>query len=285
MIKKLGFLLSSLILFSQSTFADPGTLFSIVAGGSTLQISPTVDRYYPSMGIKLDSNTSLSGCTTSSNGYCIFPAGKGSPRTITLGGPTNNVSGTVCLNGPGRASCERFSFASSLCNNMNKVCRVFISSQEYDGNLGGTSGGDQKCQALANAANLGGTWKAWLSTSSIDASVNINYADDITYALAATGATIANPGNLLKTGTPDFIDLLSTINIDENGAVDNFFNAWTGTRSDGTQDSTNCQGWTVNVAAQTGLVGDPGFANFQWTGNNIPNCSTTEKIYCFESTQ
>lgn len=42
---------------------------------------------------------------------------------------------------------------------------VFVTSQVYNGNLGGLTGADAKCQAQAAAAKLPGTYKAWLSDS------------------------------------------------------------------------------------------------------------------------
>ncbi|MFO0674362.1 MAG: DUF1554 domain-containing protein [Polyangiaceae bacterium] len=47
--------------------------------------------------------------------------------------------------------------------------RIFLTSTVYDGNLGGLAGADAKCQARADAASLGGTWKAILSTRTVDA--------------------------------------------------------------------------------------------------------------------
>ena len=47
--------------------------------------------------------------------------------------------------------------------------RVFVTSTTYKGNLGGLAGADAKCQTRANAASLGGTWKAWLSDSTTSA--------------------------------------------------------------------------------------------------------------------
>jgi len=45
------------------------------------------------------------------------------------------------------------------------IKRVFITSTSYNGNLGGASGADSKCQTAANNGNLGGTWKAFVLTS------------------------------------------------------------------------------------------------------------------------
>jgi hypothetical protein len=47
-----------------------------------------------------------------------------------------------------------------------KAHYIFISSQTYNGNLGGVAEADAKCTTLANAANLPGSYKAWLWESS-----------------------------------------------------------------------------------------------------------------------
>ncbi len=47
--------------------------------------------------------------------------------------------------------------------------RIFVTSTLYSGNLGGLSGADAKCLTAAQSVNLPGTWKAWLSSSTINA--------------------------------------------------------------------------------------------------------------------
>ena len=44
-----------------------------------------------------------------------------------------------------------------------------MTSSSWNGNLGGLSGADAKCQQAANATGLGGTWVAWLSDSTHNA--------------------------------------------------------------------------------------------------------------------
>ena len=48
------------------------------------------------------------------------------------------------------------------------IKRVFVTSTSYNGNLGGASGADSKCQTAANNGNLGGTWKAFVLTGATD---------------------------------------------------------------------------------------------------------------------
>jgi hypothetical protein len=47
-----------------------------------------------------------------------------------------------------------------VCGSFPKL--IFVTSQVYDGNLGGLEGADMKCQSLAKAARLTGTFRAYL---------------------------------------------------------------------------------------------------------------------------
>jgi len=63
----------------------------------------------------------------------------------------NEIQYDICrLYNETRATVYRPSFCRCL--------RVFVTSETYDGNLGGIAGADSKCQALADAAGLDGIW-------------------------------------------------------------------------------------------------------------------------------
>jgi len=47
--------------------------------------------------------------------------------------------------------------------------RIFITRDTFEGDLGGLAGGDEKCQLAAAAAELGGTWVAYLSVGAVTA--------------------------------------------------------------------------------------------------------------------
>src|SRR5215207_1922206 len=111
-------------------------------------------------------------------------------------------------------------------------CRVFLSSTTYDGDLGGLSGADAKCQGLAKAAGLPGIYKAWLS--------------DNTGAPSARFVASSSPYQLI-TGKPiaaNFADLtdgnlLARISVTEKGgAYGTTVYTWSNTKSDGTSAST-----------------------------------------------
>jgi len=66
---------------------------------------------------------------------------------------------------------QMFVMGQDSVNKQKKISEsiVFISLETYNGNLGGTTGADAKCQALATAEELSGTFVAWLSESTTDA--------------------------------------------------------------------------------------------------------------------
>src|SRR5690606_18750316 len=56
-------------------------------------------------------------------------------------------------------------------------CRVFVTNQTFQGNLGGVAGGDELCQTAADSSELtrGGTYKAWLSGTTADSSPSMRF--------------------------------------------------------------------------------------------------------------
>jgi hypothetical protein len=73
--------------------------------------------------------------------------------SCTFGGTLACVPGTCTLD---KSGCRTWA-------------RTFVTSTLQLGTFGGLAGGDAICQARADAATLGGTWRAWLSTSTVDA--------------------------------------------------------------------------------------------------------------------
>lgn len=76
-------------------------------------------------------------------------------------GVTNPAAGEECDDGN-----------DSPLDNCYPTCRaptmlIFATSERYKGNLGGVHGADLKCQALAKAAKMPGTFKAWLWSSDV----------------------------------------------------------------------------------------------------------------------
>jgi hypothetical protein len=154
--------------------------------------------------------------------------------------------------------------------------RVFITSGTYTGNLGGLSGADSSCQALADAAGLVGTFKAWLSDGTTSAASRLTHST-LDYVLV-DGTVVANGWNDLTDGTLDAV-----INLTQTGAPNASKFVWTNTTQSGTIDgAAHCLNWTSNQGAETGNRGTSGFTTFEWT-NNLGNfCTATNYLYCFE---
>ncbi len=82
-----------------------------------------------------------------------------------------------CLNVPDTGSCT-------------PIRRAFISSRVFTGKLGGLANAHHFCQAMAEAASLGGSWKAWLSIDGESPSTFFNKSGDPYRRM--DGKTIAN---------------------------------------------------------------------------------------------
>jgi len=156
------------------------------------------------------------------------------------------------------------------------VGTVFVTSATYSGSLGGLAGADAKCQALANAKSLGGTWKAWLSTSAVNAKDRIT---DAVYR-KLDGVIVANSLADLTDGS-----ISSIIDLAEDNTRHSGFSAgsyvWTGTGEDGNKLADTCGDWN-----NYGLQGVDGFVwltNYWWTNLGSGSCSNQARLYCFKT--
>jgi hypothetical protein len=156
--------------------------------------------------------------------------------------------------------------------------RVFVSNERFTGNLGGTSGADNSCQSIANGAQLGGSWKAWVSDGTTSPSMRFTQAP-VGYRLL-DGTLLAANWTSLVGGA-----LLHGIDVTEQHATVGDSQVWTGTLSTGVAIGTNvCNGFTssANGAAQA-VVGDTTRTDIGWSNATSQACdSNTLRIYCVE---
>ncbi len=176
--------------------------------------------------------------------------------------------------------------------------RVFVTSKAYDGALGGLSGADAKCQALADAAMLGGTFKAWLSTEAESPSLRFTKQGPWTLV---DGTLLADDWAQLTSGT-----LKNAISRDEQGMPVGTTSAcsatkyavWSQTNPDGTFAHANeadpssprfdCSNWTGTNGQDAIQWGDASATDAHWTVH--ANCNTfgvaclgkLARLYCFE---
>lgn len=159
------------------------------------------------------------------------------------------------------------------------ISRVFVTSTSYYGNLGGLAGADAKCQARADAANLGGVWKAWLSDSTT--AVVDRFAQSNNPYKLLDGTIIANNWwDLVKGSIQNPIDV-TEFKQKTTGFV------WTNTTALGgkyyNSPANTCQDFTANSYASFPGTGFAGYSDRKWTNHTNPSvCNMPMVLYCFE---
>lgn len=138
-------------------------------------------------------------------------------------------------------------FAVSSATAQGPSSIVFVTSQTFDGNLGGLTGADAKCQTLAEAAGLGGLYKAWLSDST-GSPITRFVQSQGSYALV-DDTIVANDWADLTDGT-----LAAPITVDENGSPIDYLNwrwTWSNTNVGGTTASPHwsCNNWSSSSSS------------------------------------
>lgn len=206
-----------------------------------------------------------------------FTAGTPSPANWTLGvGNSRVISVTGTL-----GTCSSFNYFFDVI--APDVKRVFVTSTNYRTGTGAgnrfnsLAAADAICQSTATGANLGGTWKAWLSDESTSASSRLNHFAGEYQTL--DGNTVATDWNDLTNG-----GLVGPIRIQENLAQTPVnTGVWTGTdRFGATVAGQTCNNWTANSAASSGKLGRSTQTNQRWTEDINQACDAGRRLYCFE---
>ncbi|MFO0677028.1 MAG: DUF1554 domain-containing protein [Polyangiaceae bacterium] len=198
---------------------------------------------------------------------------------------SGNTCGVTFVCKGASASCPTTCASDADCDEnamcvMQHVCvpgrRAFTTSATYAGNLGGIFGADQKCQALATAANFRGTYKAWISDSVNAVAVRLTRSP-LPYVMQ-NGVSIANDW-------ADIIDgsLRATFQVDETGATVPSNIPWTGTLGNGTASAANCSNWTssANIGVQGGYGSSTVFTS-GWTYTGDGFCNVVHRLYCLQ---
>lgn len=171
-----------------------------------------------------------------------------------------------------------------------QVKRIFATHTVYMGSFGGVEAGDQLCNSAAQTAQLGGAWKAWLSTSAANA---IDRIADVGPWYLVDGTTLVFANKAALVGSPRV-----AIDHDELGnAIPqhdpfNVEGAWTGTLQGGKAAAGNpalgagadCSDWLVGFG-ETAMFGSV-MDTSTWTNTGeaqLALCDEEqEHLYCFE---
>ncbi|KKR46261.1 MAG: hypothetical protein UT82_C0016G0002 [Parcubacteria group bacterium GW2011_GWB1_40_14] len=164
---------------------------------------------------------------------------------------------------------------------------VFVTSTTYNGNLGGLSGADAKCQTRASAAGLSGTWRAFLGDETIGPKERLFHStnpyarmDDVSIAnnwTDLTDGTLNAPINITEFGT-------ATTNTSDGG----FPVVFTSAVQDGSKypvPNNTCNDWSsssaTNAAGGSANESASGWVSYisggMCNGINYPGA-----LYCFK---
>lgn len=158
--------------------------------------------------------------------------------------------------------------------------RVFTTSAAYDGTLGGTGaiGADARCQALADAAALGGAWMAWISVDGAPPVERLGSGPFVNVNGAVVLGTRAELSRFDGSSTPSY----ANVSVDEHGAMLDRPPVWTGVASPSSPTPATCVGWTDASAAAFGTVGIAGETTYEWQHRTTLPCNEAARLYCFE---
>ncbi len=156
---------------------------------------------------------------------------------------------------------------------------VFVSSMAFTGaELMGAVGADSKCQNLAEAAGLDGTYLAWISDATT--SPALRFRPSAVPYRQVDGSLIAMDFTDLTDGS-----LVNGVSLDETGFVqaDGFARAWTATDIAGAAAGEDCDDWgTSGPKDSVGGTGLLGAFDATWTSSLLRACSHANRLYCFQ---
>lgn len=193
-----------------------------------------------------------------------------------------NCLDAFCGDGIVHAGVEECDEDGDNCEGCARVhMRVFVSSTTKTGKLGGLVGADEECQALADAADLKGTFVAWLSTDDVDAASRLQHSARPYKRI--DGAPLAD-------NWADFVDgtHLNPIAITEQGSEVGVGSrcgicpVWTATTPMGVGLTDDCSAWNAPLFDDV-VVGECTVKDARWTqGCALRKCNLSSRLYCVE---
>jgi hypothetical protein len=224
---------------------------------------------FPARWMKLFVLLGLCACAQGSTSDPPKADDSAAARTKTnVGGDSATASQdghTGAANGDPRASAGGAgTSAQPPASNATATKRVFITSVKYTGNLDGIDGADSKCNKSAKLAQLGGTWKAWMSSSDKDAVQRIK---DVGPWFTVDEKTKMYENIFDLIGKALAIDRFW---LDELGnPVVGQVEVWTGTEN-GKGNDDDCEEWTSSESGGTSTTLEDGESGGSDCGDPLP---------------
>ena len=171
---------------------------------------------------------------------------------------------------------------SADCISESKI--AFVTSETYNGNMGGLAGADAKCQALAIAAGLPGNYMAWLGSA--NESPVTRFTKSMSPYVRVDGVKIADNWTDLIDGS-----LLAPLNKTEKNqappigntscAGGGFPTTWSAVNPNGTSQGSYCGDWaSTNGGSRWGRADQSNASWTSWCSGGL--CSWVSPIMCFQ---
>lgn len=205
------------------------------------------------------------------------------------GGPTTSDASTTGTSGTETSGDDTTGETTGCETSCGPPTRfAFVTSEKFTGDLGGLTGADAKCQMLADAAGLPGTYMAWLSDDTGSPATRMTRSKG-PYVLP-NGAVVVDSWDAL-TADP-MAPLQAPITMTEtmgvppvlfpNCGVFGCSAVWTNTTRTGTLATAggSCSNWAITAGG--GNFGDWGEVDAFWTFAGWGLCTEERLLYCFE---
>jgi hypothetical protein len=154
--------------------------------------------------------------------------------------------------------------------------RAFITKDATNGCLGGLSGADKVCQQAADAAGLGGVWKAFLTVSRQDAASRFQSKGPW---LEVGSQALLFPNRKSLHAEPD-----TRITRNQFGEEVTPATYWTGSQGAGGKGFgvATCNDWTTSEGWVQGRQGVTGARDRAWVKGAKNSCAATAALLCLE---
>jgi hypothetical protein len=153
---------------------------------------------------------------------------------------------------------------------------VFVTAMAFTGDLGGIDGADAICNDAAQFAALAGTYRAWLSTGTVDA---IDRIADARGWVRPDGLPFADRPSDIAAGKVYYPPVVT-----EAETFPPVREVWTSTTADGrfNRSTGDCDGWSSDDGELTGGNGTSVGGPVAFTDNRgaVASCDTPRSLLC-----
>jgi hypothetical protein len=261
-------------LSATATMTASHTATSTPSSTQTAKESPTPTRTQTATTTATASGTASQSITPTATPTSTTAASSTASPTLTptasatlSATPTSTATATLTITPtPTATSTAVFNIA-------------FVSSTTSNGDLGGQAGADAECASLAAAANLpSATYKAWLSTSTLNAAAKLGTARGF---VRPDGQPFADQVSDITAG-----NILNTLILDESGNNLAHEIVWTGTTDAGTASPFACGDWLIGTGVSFGELGESTGGAGAWSDDaGETSCNAFAHLYCFGTSQ